>query len=195
MFYLYKCDESNALESACVWESHEVNILNLPTIAPVFPHILFLQQLITDQKTNQVLNIIIHMVDDMAIYIWIDSKSKLTESGLNRLRNHLFTGSLWCSNGFLSPSPFRSITEQRLQSNCIGRSRKTSDQASKLNTMESYLVVKRHPSYKNSAWYVKWVQPHKSAHFTVSDFFRATAYESEIIVLPYSFRQKIHYIT
>ena len=64
VIYLDKCDESNALESACVWESHEVNILNLPTIAPVLSHILFLQKLTIDQQPRQFWYIITHNIDE-----------------------------------------------------------------------------------------------------------------------------------
>ncbi len=45
-------DEGNAFEAACVWEAHEIHLLNLSTVGPVFSYVIFLQKhVLSDQTT------------------------------------------------------------------------------------------------------------------------------------------------
>ena len=42
--YISKSDKRNASEAPCIWETHEIKVLYLPTKAPVVSHLLLLYE-------------------------------------------------------------------------------------------------------------------------------------------------------
>ena len=44
--YFCKSDEGNAFEAACVWEAHQIKVLNLSTVAPIISDLVFLYDML-----------------------------------------------------------------------------------------------------------------------------------------------------